>query len=80
MRSIRDFVTSLSIRWLERRGYTVVGPHFMGVVLGYCYAVGDKEKMVVMPMNPYGSLIVLNHTYVDTSKKIEYTAVEAGKI
>jgi hypothetical protein len=74
MNSIRRLITKIAIQWLERHGHTVVGPCFTGVVLGYCYAIGDKEKMVVMPMNPHSTLIVLNHTYVDTSKKIDFTS------
>jgi len=68
---MRNFIDGLALRWLKRRGYFLVEPWFVGVVLGHSYAVedspnpGDIYKRFDVQMPARGQIIALNHSKVD---------------
>lgn len=60
--------THLAKKYLSRRGYTILEPCFTGVVVGYCSAYWDIDRLIVLLNRPTGNTIIaLNYSFVDLS-------------
>jgi len=69
--SWRDTALRLCTRILERNGYCVLGPGFLGLAVGGCYVTGPVTEMQVIPHPGAGrlmQLISLNGSIMDVRR------------
>ena len=63
-------LTDFCKRWLRRRGYTVLEPAFVGMVIsgpGFVAVQDERGVYTVTPPFPAAYIVVLNHAYANLS-------------
>jgi hypothetical protein len=76
-------ITKFCMHWLKQRGYTVLEPTFVGMVISgpnFVAVQDDNGNYAVTPSFPEAYLIVRNHAYADIrARGLEGKNVLVGK-
>jgi hypothetical protein len=67
---MRNLITRLAVRWLQRRAHVVLDPMFMGIAVGNCTVVQQGVSYLVTPNHPVPRWVILNQSLVRLDEPI----------